>query len=85
VSFWVGLVLAAAGLLVVARRGRPWICTIAFVTAVLLAVLFRIDENGVHTSTEGGTTVGVGLWLVGIAAVIGAATALTGFAVRRRR
>lgn len=75
-----GLVIAIAGVMAAARRGRPWIFAAAGIAAAVLAGVFRLDENGVHTSTQPGATVGTGLWLVGIAALIGIAATVAGLA-----
>jgi hypothetical protein len=79
VSFWLGVVLATAGLLMIGHMGRRWVCAVAVLAAVVLGALFRLDENGLRHSAEAGVTVGVGLWLVGLAAVIGVVASLAGF------
>jgi hypothetical protein len=83
VTFWLGLALAATGVVIAVRHGRRWVCVLAAIDAAVLAMLFRIDEVGVYRSDQPGARVGLGLWLVGVAASIGIAASLSSLATCR--
>jgi hypothetical protein len=85
ISFWFGVALAVAGLLMIASRAHTSVCVLGLLPSAGLWALFRLDEVYLHRSTEPGAHAGVGLLFVAIAALIGCTASLLGIAMHLRR
>ena len=82
ITLVLGLALAAVGVAIGLRQGYIWAPILAAVISAASFGVFVIDYNDVNSHKH--VSVGSGLWLTGIAAILGLVIALAGLAVRRR-